>query len=370
MGMALVPSMSHLGATTRFAPSKKKLKVLILGGRGFLGPTIVNTFLSAGHEVTLLNRGITNPHLFRDLPFICCDREKENRAGLLAVKNQLSSTTWDCVIDTWQKSPKAVVDFLEEFEDQIGQYHYISSLAVYDKWNYRGIAEDGPLTPLPEFPKSISQEYRYAVRKTFSEVSIMNSPNLKWTIYRCHGIRSDRLPDATNPHEEPYWPIRFLQGGDILLPDVEGHHIQMTDAKSLSHFIVRCAEKDITGKFNVAYSSMPFKTYVAALSSIVDVPRKLHWIPEAFLLANDVQPYREIEYWSRSVGAYYFSVEKALNNGLRNRAVEDMLVDQIAGYQERYPDEDFAFGGTYDGDVVKLSPQKEQTVLQKWLASK
>lgn len=57
-------------------------KVLILGGRGFLGPTIVETFLASGYEVTLLNRGKTNPELFKYLPVIICDREKKIKKDL------------------------------------------------------------------------------------------------------------------------------------------------------------------------------------------------------------------------------------------------------------------------------------------------
>jgi 2'-hydroxyisoflavone reductase len=36
-------------------------RVLVLGGTKFLGRTITEAALGAGHEVTLLNRGITNP---------------------------------------------------------------------------------------------------------------------------------------------------------------------------------------------------------------------------------------------------------------------------------------------------------------------
>lgn len=362
----LIPFFSPAKSFIESTFTKKKLKVLMLGGRGFLGPTIIKALLNHGHEVTLLNRGITNPHLFTNLPLIQCDREKENKAGLLAVKDKLNASKWDCVVDTWQKSPKAVADFLEEFGHQIGQYHYISTLAVYDKWDKKGISEDDKLTPVPEFPKTISQDYRYAVRKTLCEIFIMESSDLNWTIYRCHGIRSDRLPDLKNPHEEPYWPIRFLQGGDILLPDIDDHHIQMTDAKSLSYFIERCAVNSITGKFNVAYPSLPFKKYIKSLIEVTNGSAKLYWIPGSFLVEKDVQPYKEIEYWSSSVGAYYFSVEKAINYGLINRPIVDMLSDQIRGYKRRYPNEDFRFGEIFDGEVVKLSPEKEKFVIKMW----
>jgi nucleoside-diphosphate-sugar epimerase len=40
------------------------MRLLVMGGTLFLGRHIVEAALSAGHEVTLFNRGQTNPHLY------------------------------------------------------------------------------------------------------------------------------------------------------------------------------------------------------------------------------------------------------------------------------------------------------------------
>ncbi len=40
------------------------MKILILGGTVFLGRALVEAALSRGHQVTLFNRGRTNPELF------------------------------------------------------------------------------------------------------------------------------------------------------------------------------------------------------------------------------------------------------------------------------------------------------------------
>ncbi|UCD76222.1 MAG: NAD-dependent epimerase/dehydratase family protein, partial [Phycisphaerales bacterium] len=48
-------------------PAEKKLKILILGGTGFLGPHIVRRAVAHGHTMTLFNRGRSQPDLFPDL---------------------------------------------------------------------------------------------------------------------------------------------------------------------------------------------------------------------------------------------------------------------------------------------------------------
>lgn len=51
------------------------MRLLILGGTQFLGRHLVDTALARGHEVTLFNRGKTNPRLYPDIETIIGDRE-------------------------------------------------------------------------------------------------------------------------------------------------------------------------------------------------------------------------------------------------------------------------------------------------------
>ena len=53
---SLLPSR----AWASFAPKR----ILVLGGTLFLGPALVDVLVADGHNVTLFNRGVTNPELF------------------------------------------------------------------------------------------------------------------------------------------------------------------------------------------------------------------------------------------------------------------------------------------------------------------
>ncbi len=50
------------------------LRILILGGTGFIGPHMVREALRRGHEVELFNRGRTNSELFPALKLHKSDR--------------------------------------------------------------------------------------------------------------------------------------------------------------------------------------------------------------------------------------------------------------------------------------------------------
>ena len=53
------------------------MNILVIGGTKFLGRHLVNSALAHGHEVTLFNRGQTNPDLFPNLETIIGDREHD-----------------------------------------------------------------------------------------------------------------------------------------------------------------------------------------------------------------------------------------------------------------------------------------------------
>ena len=82
--------------------NSKSLRILILGGTGFLGPHMVREALKRGHDVTLFNRGQTNNTLFPDLETLIGDRNN----GLDALRGH----NWDVVIDNSGYVPRHVKD--------------------------------------------------------------------------------------------------------------------------------------------------------------------------------------------------------------------------------------------------------------------
>ena len=76
------------------------LRILILGGTGFIGPHQVEHALARGHTVTLFNRGKTNPHLFPDVEKLFGDRDNDREA--------LKGRDWDVVLDNSATIPRWV----------------------------------------------------------------------------------------------------------------------------------------------------------------------------------------------------------------------------------------------------------------------
>ena len=78
----------------------QSLRILVLGGTGFIGPHMVRYAIARGHTVTIFNRGKTNTHLFPDVERLIGDRNDDLES--------LKGRTWDAVIDNSASNPRWV----------------------------------------------------------------------------------------------------------------------------------------------------------------------------------------------------------------------------------------------------------------------
>ena len=81
------------------------MRLLVIGGTLFVGYHIVESALRAGHEVTLFNRGQSNPNLFPQVEKLIGDRNNDLSA--------LEGRTFDAVIDTSGYIPRTVKQLAE-----------------------------------------------------------------------------------------------------------------------------------------------------------------------------------------------------------------------------------------------------------------
>lgn len=338
------------------AAQPRRLRVLMLGGTGFVGPTIVETLLDNGHDVTLFNRGVTNPDLFQYLERLRGDREESNGPDLGALKRR----NWDIIIDTWQKGPKCVEDSARLLSGYAGAYYYVSSISVYHSSAFRRIdtREDARLSDLDGHPINRSpDEQSYFLRKTLAEKALIENFDGAVGILRAHGMRGARI---RTPQSEHYWPVKLWRGGDVLAPEDGQTWGQFTDTLSYCRFLAHCAENKLSGAYNVMSASFRLKAFFDAIQSVSDRDVNLVWTAREKLAEFDIEPYRDLPMWRPDpVGFYRFNTDKAVNAGLRHRTLETCAASMLHGYCERHPKDDFQFGRH-----GQITDEKEQLVLQ------
>ena len=128
------------------------MKLLVLGGTKFLGRGVVEAALAAGHDVTLFNRGQTNPEDFPET--------EKLRGDLTGDLDALQGREWDAAIDLDPTQlPRHTRRRAEALAGSVGHYVFVSTISVYSDPS-TPIDEGSPLfePPDPE-PEAFDPEH-------------------------------------------------------------------------------------------------------------------------------------------------------------------------------------------------------------------
>src|SRR5262245_53013995 len=195
------------------------MKILIIGGTRFLGRHLVDAALARGHEVTLFNRGKSNPDLFLTIETILGDREHD--------LNKLTQVgrEWDAVIDTSGYVPRIVRLSAQSLERSVKRYVFISSISVYADFKKIGIDENDPVGKIEDESFEEITGESYGPLKALCEKAVQEIYKDRALVIRPGLIVGPN--DSTDRFT--YWPVRVARGGDVLAPEKPDAPIQVVD---------------------------------------------------------------------------------------------------------------------------------------------
>jgi 2'-hydroxyisoflavone reductase len=343
------------GAIARVAPSTKPKRILILGGTGFVGPTIVRAAKERGHALTLFNRGKTNPGLFPDVETILGDRRTD--------LDRLRGREWDAVVDTWVMLPKTVRAAAELLKDHVGQYLFVSTVSVY-KLGKDPIDESSPvITPTTVNPTRIETTEDYGGNKFLAEREAEEvMPG------RATSVRSGVIVGPGDPTDRfLYWPLRMVRGGEVLAPGAPADRMQFIDVRDLGDWIVRCIDDRIVGTYNAVGPNDPSLGHVLeACNLAAGSNARLTWVDAAFLEAEKARGWGNFPLAvgrnDDEAGIGRVSAQKAIARGLRFRSTTETAVDALSWYEAQPADR-------RNQPRPGLSPEREVELLHNWHAT-
>lgn len=320
------PMPAHLqGASPAplHSPPSRPLRLLILGGTGFIGPHQVRYALDRGHEVTTFNRGQTDPGLFPGVEELLGDRE----AGQL---DALRGRRWDAVIDNSAAradAPIWVRDSAELLKDQADQYLFISTRSVFRDLSQVPATVEAPLlTPATTPNWSQGEPYPYGLAKALAEGEAFAAFGHRTTIVRPGlivgpGDETDRFT---------YWPVRIHRGGEILAPgDPEGDRVQVIDVRDLCEWVIRLCEAQTYGTFMAVgpENGRSMAEFLYGMAAVTTTPLQWTWVPREFLAEHGFRPYQEMPVWRPATpgweGFSRFDLSREVAAGLTFRPLAD-----------------------------------------------
>ena len=298
------------------------MRLLVLGGTKFLGRATVDAALAGDHEVTLFNRGQTNPDLYLDVETIRGDRTEDLRG--------LEGRDWDAVLDMATFLPRVVRLSVDALRGRVSRYVYVSSISAYADFTVAPVEGSGVAALEDPDSESIDD---YGALKAACEQVVANVYGDAALI-----VRPGLIVGPHDPTDRfTYWPRRIAAGGRVLAPAPPDAPVQFIDVRDLGRWIVHATENAESGVFNATGAPMTFAELLDACRA-VSGPVDIVWVPSKQLVKAGVGEWMELPLW---IAAPEFAamqradVSKALEAGLTLRPLAETIADTLAWDGER-----------------------------------
>jgi len=355
---ALAPGLSFGGSASGQAATS--LRILILGGTGFLGPACSEAALGRGHKITQFTSGRTEElrraagrpsavpegveQLYgnRDPNRTAADRRNEGKLDAPKDPNspmglsELVGKKWDSVIDTSGYFPRMVKASAELLAPSVKQYLFISTISAYKDFTEPDFDETAPLAKLadPTTEEMGRDSENYGGGKALCEQAAETAMPGRVTIIRpgfMIGVR-----DTSGRFL--YWPVRESLGGMMIVPGAPSDPIQIIDVRDVADFIVHCLEERIFGIYNVTGPAKPLsmKAMVEEVRTGTHSQVEFTWIDNEFLGLHGVQDGQFPLYVSptgESAGLHRCNCSRALARGLTFRPLTTTAATCLEWYR-------------------------------------
>ena len=337
------------------------MRLLVLGGGGFLGYHAVTAALGHGHEVTVLSR--PGDSVVEGAVALTGDREGDLSA--------LETGTWDAVLDTYTDTDlgtPAVRRTAELLSGRVGVYGYVSGMSVYAPSGPAVPAEDAPVRAAGTEPADDPLQERSLAKLGAEQVldEAFDGPVFLPRVGIMVGPRdpSDRFS---------YWPLRLARAhagtreGPVLVPGDPGRPVQYSDARDVADWVVRVLDRGGSGTYNAVgpgrtetLGDVLDACQVAAGAEPGDV--ELVWVGEDWLrdqVADLPEERRPLWVPEDPIPQEAVASSAALAAGLSFRPVLETARDTLAWSWDH---------ALADGLAAGLTADRERSLIEGWRA--
>lgn len=317
------------------------MRILILGGTAWLGRTVAEVAVQAGHQVTCLARGTGVPE---GVTLVQADRDLNDALSALARVDGAEAeggepsgagAWWDAVIDV-SMQPGHVRRAVRDLEPVAARYVLVSTCSVYADQGEPGADEDAPLLePLAGDRMEAMEQYGHA-KVACEQAVLMGFGRERSAIVRPGLIGGPGDPSGRTG----YWPHRFARpsnpDGRVLVPDAPDLPTAVIDVRDLAQFLVHVAVDAGHGVFNALGEPVPFPEHLEVARRVAGHTGPVVRAAQDWLLEQDVAEWagpRSLPLWLADRDWYGMntrSIDRARAAGLTLRPLADTLADSLA----------------------------------------
>jgi 2'-hydroxyisoflavone reductase len=328
------------------------VRLLVLGGTGWLGGEVAGLAHAAGHDVTCLARGVSGS-VPDGVRLVVADRNGADAyTGLCG--------DFDAAVEvSWQ--PEHVHRALEALAGRVAHWVYVSSISAYTEDASATGDEDDPLLPPLPRPWGMAAPESYGSAKVTCEVLLAEHVGVD----RLLVARAGLIAGYGDPSDRfGYWPGRMAQSArrrDVLVPP-RRTPVQVVDVVDLASWLVLAAERRSQGAFDAVGPRTDLGTVLAVCAELCSAGGRpiLHEVDEALLHDQGVAPWAGPDSLPLWLPAAAWSVmsrsgDRAREAGLRSRSMHDTVRASHRWEAER---------GLLRRREAGLTPEREAAVLR------
>jgi len=243
------------------------VRILMLGGNGFVGRAVVADALEHGAEVASFSRGRSGTDLPREVKQLVGDRDTGDYESL-------RTGEWDAVVDLSGFQSKQVDEAMDALGDRVGRYVFISSHAVYVRDLPPGTDESAPRRQ-PLRAADVLTDETYGPCKVACEDDVLERYGDHATI-----VRPGRVTGPGDPSDKIlYWARRGARGGRVALPMPLEQPLQFTDSRDLGRLVVQLVTDERSGAFNAVGPESTVRELIETAADVAGTTVELVWVP-------------------------------------------------------------------------------------------
>lgn len=291
------------------------MKVLVLGGTGYLGKRMVRQLAERGDEVTVVSRSTTVASAPAQVRYVHLDRQDER-----AFEAAFGSQTFDAVLDNIAYNAADIDVIVRTFGGRIRQYLFTSTMAVYH--NAERLKpldeEDADLEYIEgdDIPLTLAfhttHGHSYGIGKRQAEFKLLS---LQPDVFAATILRAPIVVGPDDRTRRVWWFVqRILDGGPILLPDWgPGRIFQVVYADDLVRAFVGSTGNAVTYRraYNVAQPELfTAETWAKALAGALGREVECVHIPDHLVKPAGLDHY-QIPIVHRPFGHFMMDIFRA-----------------------------------------------------------
>jgi nucleoside-diphosphate-sugar epimerase len=245
------------------------MKILVIGGTGFISSRLVELLVEAGHNVTVLTRGITSRPLPDGVDFLIGDRSSE-----LTLESVIGRKFFDAVFDMVAYLPQESAAAVRVLKGRVARFIHCSTISVYmvsDKVECP-ITEDQDRAPVMNFWGRNPFGMEYGIRKRECEDLLWKAHDEK--NFPVSMLRPTFVSGPGDPTKRDYfWVERILDGQPLIVPGTGKFLFQQVFVEDVARaFVSLLDQPSSVGKaYNVASEeTYTLNEYLTMLATILE----------------------------------------------------------------------------------------------------